>query len=260
MDWSTITQSAAQGAVDYTGLGASYGVGAGLTKTWTKVFGTDNLNATLYAIEQSGESQTLSSPRITVLNNLPAKIEDGQVQYYYKQYTISQQILDNYSTSNLVPTGEPTDITSGIKLNVMASIGGDGQTILLALSPEVNSEVVMNEFSSIVDYDSSGNPVQSFAIKLPQYTTQKFSTRVAVKSGQTVALGGVMERKQESFSESVPVLSNIPLIGNLFRKRSELDKPRYLLVFVTATIISDTGEFIIAPDSQNTFFSNESSY
>jgi type IV pilus assembly protein PilQ len=54
-----------------------------------------------------------------------------------------------------------------------------------------------------------------------------------------------MVRKQETFSESVPVLSSIPLIGNFFRKRSEIDKPRYLLIFVTATVISDSGEFVI---------------
>jgi type II secretory pathway component GspD/PulD (secretin) len=245
VDWSTVAQTSIPTAVDYTGMGATYGLGAGLTKTWTKIFGTDDLNATLYAIEQSGESETLSSPRIVAVNNLPATIEDGKVQYYYQEYTVTQQVLENRSSSTLVPSGSPTKLNSGVKLDVLASIGGDGETILLALNPEVNSDVQMTEFTSITDYDSDGKPFKSFSIKLPQLNTQTLSTRVAVKSGQTVAMGGVMERKQETFSESVPVLSSLPLIGNFFRKRSEIDKPRYLLIFVTATVISDTGEFVI---------------
>jgi type IV pilus assembly protein PilQ len=81
-------------------MGATYGLGAGLTKTWTKIFGTDDLNATLYAIEQSGESETLSSPRIVAVNNLPATIEDGKVQYYYQEYTVTQQVLENRSSGS----------------------------------------------------------------------------------------------------------------------------------------------------------------
>ena len=58
-------------------------------------------------------------------------------------------------------------------------------------------------------------------------------------------MGGVLEREQSTYVESVPVLGNIPFIGPLFRRRSEIDRPRYLLIFVTATILSETGEFII---------------
>ena len=46
----------------------------------------------------------------------------------------------------------------------------------------------------------------------------------------------------------MPVLGNIPIIGALFRRRTEVDKPRYLLIFVTATIVKDTGEFLVYDD------------
>ena len=80
--------------------------------------------------------------------------------------------------------------------------------------------------------------------------TQTLATRVVVKSGQTVVMGGVLEREQRTFVESVPVLSSIPLIGAAFRRRTEIDQPRYLLVFVTATLLSESGEFIVSPDSE----------
>jgi type II secretory pathway component HofQ len=61
-------------------------------------------------------------------------------------------------------------------------------------------------------------------------------------------MGGVLERERSTFVESVPVLGDIPFIGALFRRRTEVDRPRYLLIFVTATIIKDTGEFLVYED------------
>src|SRR5207247_7662750 len=95
---------------------------------------------------------------------------------------------------------------------------------------------------------NESNVVSRFDIRLPEYTTQDLATRVIVKSGETVVMGGVLEREQTTFVESVPVLGNIPIIGALFRRRTEIDRPRYLLIFVTATIVKDTGEFLVYDD------------
>jgi type II secretory pathway component GspD/PulD (secretin) len=89
----------------------------------------------------------------------------------------------------------------------------------------------------------------SFDIKLPQYRTEELSTRVSVKSGQTVVMGGVLERQRSTYVESVPVLGDIPIIGALFRRRTESDTPRYLLIFVTATIVKDNGEFLVLDEA-----------
>ena len=72
---------------------------------------------------------------------------------------------------------------------------------------------------------------------------------MAVKSGQTVVMGGVLERERSTFVESVPVLGDIPILGALFRRRTESDTPRYLLIFVTATIVKDSGEFLVYDES-----------
>ncbi len=72
---------------DFTGL-ATTQAGLGLQTTFTNVLNRYDLSVTLKALEQGGESQTLSAPRLTLVNNLPAHIEDGQVQYYYEQYTV----------------------------------------------------------------------------------------------------------------------------------------------------------------------------
>lgn len=239
---------------DYTGLGTFSGLendfATGIQKSWTNIFpkilGRSELTATLTALQQSGESQTLSAPRLTLVNNLPAMISDGKIQYYYEQYTVKQTIGQYITASSLVPEGRPTKITSGVSLYVVASIGGDGKTILLGLNPKVNQDVEMKTFATVRDVSGS------FEIKLPESRTQELATRVVVKSGQTVVMGGVLEREQRKFVESIPILGNIPIIGAAFRKRTEYNKPRYLLVFVTATLLSENGELIIPAEESET--------
>lgn len=249
--WETDRTPRINRPVDFTGLLTSSqlpGVGTGIQEVFTNVLGSDTLAATISALEQTGESQTLSAPRLTVLNNRPATISDGKVQYYYEEYqvkTISQQY---YYSSSFVPAGKPTKITAGAELNVLASISGDGNHIVLALNPRVNTDVQLVKYATLSDYDSEGNLQNTFDINLPQYRTQELATRVVVKSGETVVMGGVLERQKSTFVESVPVLGDIPLIGWLFRRRSETDTPRYLLVFVTATIVTDSGEYLVYSD------------
>ncbi len=236
---------------DFTGLVPSTSIpnlGIGIQEAFTNVFGAETLRATISALEQSGESQTLSAPRLTVLNNRPASIQDGKVQYYYEEYTVKQTVQQYYTSSSFVPSGKPTKITAGTELNVMASISGDGQHIVLALNPRVNTDVQLVRFATLTETQPNGGPTSTFDISLPQYRTQELATRVVVKSGETVVMGGVLEREKSTLVEAVPVLGNIPLLGMFFRRRTEVDKPRYLLVFVTATIVTDSGEFLIYHD------------
>jgi type II secretory pathway component GspD/PulD (secretin) len=115
----------------------------------------------------------------------------------------------------------------------------------------VNTQVLLQTYTTISQFTSATTPPSTFDIKLPTYRTQELSTRVAIKSGETVVMGGVLEREKSTYVESVPVLGDIPIIGALFRRRTDLDKPRYLLVFVTATIVKDTGEFLVYDDEHS---------
>jgi type IV pilus assembly protein PilQ len=119
----------------------------------------------------------------------------------------------------------------------------------------VNTDVQLVKFATVSQYGGGGGSssasIQStFDIMLPQYRTQELATRVVVKSGQTVVMGGVLERDQTTYVESVPILGSLPLIGPLFRRRTEIDRPRYLLIFVTATILSESGEYVIYDDAE----------
>jgi type II secretory pathway component GspD/PulD (secretin) len=229
----------------------STAVGTGIQQVFTNVLSASGLQATISALEQSGESQTLSAPRLTVLNNHPAKISQGQVQYYYEQYAASAVAGQYYAASSILPSGKPNQVVAGAELSVLASISGDGKSILLALNPKVNSQVILETYTTISQYYAAGTPPTTFDIKLPTYTTEELNTRMTVKSGETVVMGGVLQRQKTVYVESVPVLGDIPIIGALFRRRTEIDAPVYLLVFVTATIVKDTGEFLVYEDENS---------
>ncbi|MEI6781294.1 MAG: type II and III secretion system protein [Verrucomicrobiota bacterium] len=226
-------------------------VGTGIQQLFTNVLGISDLNATISALEQSGESQTLSAPRLTVLNNRPATISDGQVQYYYEEYTAAATVGQYYTASSILPSGKPTKIVAGAVLNVLASVSGDGKSILLALNPRVNTQVILQTYTTVSQYTVAGSPPTTFDIKLPTYRTEELNTRVSINSGETIVMGGVLEREKTTYVESVPVLGDIPIIGALFRRRTEIDNPRYLLIFVTASIVKDTGEFLIFDDERS---------
>ena len=204
-----------------------------------------DLSAALTALEQSGESQLLSAPRLTLLNNRPGSINDGQVNYFYEEFTIEETLTERQYSQRLVPKGTPSKITAGVSLEVVASIGGDGQSILIALHPVVNQNVSYVSLKGQTIEETSDSGEQSkLEIFLPQWRTQELATRVVVGSGQSVMMGGVLEREQRTIVESVPILGNLPGIGAMFRKRSTVDKPRYLLIFVTATLLDEDGSFV----------------
>jgi len=235
-----------------TAAGAvSPAVGIGVQQVFTNVLGVNDLNATISALEQTGESQTLSMPRLTVLNNRPATINEGQVEFYYEEYAAAPVAGQYYAISSILPSGKPTKVVAGATLNVLASISGDGKSILLALNPKVNTQVILQTYTTISQYYAPGTPPSTFDIKLPTYTTEELNTRMAVKSGETVVMGGVLQRQRIAYVESVPVLGDIPILGALFRRRTALDSPVYLLVFVTATIVKDTGEFLVYEDENS---------
>ncbi len=121
---------------------------------------------------------------------------------------------------------------------------------MLALHPEVKSAVQLVTFATVTDRNDAGNVVGTFDIKLPQYRTETVATRVVVKSGQTVVMGGVMEHNKSTLWNQCLFSEIFPSLAPRFRTRTEVDSPRYLLVFVKATLLSDSGEFIEYEDQK----------
>jgi general secretion pathway protein D len=169
----------------------------------------------LTAIESDTNTEVLSAPNIMTLDNEEAEIVVGQTIPFSAGFTTTTQ-------------GMP-----------IANFSREDVALTLRLTPQINeSDTVMLEvFLEITEVvpESQGTDLLSSG----GVTTTKRSaeTMVAVLNNQTVVIGGLMQTNQTLDETKVPILGDIPLIGNLFRSKKSTDKKTNLLVFITPHVI-----------------------
>jgi type IV pilus assembly protein PilQ len=258
-------------------LGPGAETGVGLMNV-SGVIANRTFDVLVSAIENKASSVTLSAPRVTVMNNRTARFRMGDNIYYFEEYDVVTfgGSLDRENRA-LAPTGTPVELPLGITFDVRVNIGNDGRTVLLGLKPEIVEFVKWEDYTTFSDggegaAGGGGRESAGFSllktiaeklgidtedlneeetkdsgitqVKLPRTNEKMIATTVGVSSGQTVVLGGMMERLKTKKVSKVPVLGDIPLLGVLFRHTSFVDVPSNLLIFVTANVINDRGEYV----------------
>lgn len=230
----------------------------GLNFTFEGILTDPAFAAVVHALEASGKTRTLSVPRVTTVNNREASLRVGEDFRFFEEYQTEEvrsgttpEGRDIYQ-SRLVPTGTPTLEELGIELVVTPSVGADLATISLSLAPEISSFVrweyyetsAGNSSNNNVDNNSTTNAGLSM-IKLPVFQRSTIETELQVRSGETVVMGGLVTSSRDKKREGIPILSKIPWLGQFFRHDVYVDVSQNLLIFVTATLISDQGEELI---------------
>ncbi len=208
----------------------------GLNLTYAGVLTYPEFQAVLHALSKTQSAKTLSAPRITTLNNQRATLKVVEEWIYPTRYEF--QAVEQFDVDgNLISTryrNVPVDFVTkdvGILLYVTPNIGADGKTITLALVPEVSS-------------GEKGYFEYTGDVSLPLFSSRTLSTSVVINNGDTVALGGLINESTIKKATKVPLLGDIPILGHLFRKQTDSVERRNLLIFVTASIISPSGEKI----------------
>jgi type II secretory pathway component GspD/PulD (secretin) len=169
-----------------------------------------NIVATLDALQKQGLSRALRDVNQTVLNNQTARLQSGET-------FLIRRVVENRVER------VPFDI--GIIVEVTPQITADGQ-ILLNIRAEVSGNVQRNPVDGDVD----------------RFTKQVVTTTLRVRDGQTVVLGGLTSQENTQTVQGVPLLMDIPLIGELFKQRTGETTDRELLVVITADILKETAE------------------
>ena len=167
-----------------------------------------NIVATLDALQRQGLSRALRDVNQTVLNNQTARLQSGET-------FLIRRVVENRVER------VPFDI--GIIVEVTPQITADGQ-ILLNIRAEVSGNVQRNPVDGDVD----------------RFTKQVVTTTLRVRDGQTVVLGGLTSQENTQTVQGVPLLMDIPLIGELFKQRTGETTDRELLVVITADILNET--------------------
>ncbi|MBP7216938.1 MAG: secretin and TonB N-terminal domain-containing protein, partial [Candidatus Omnitrophica bacterium] len=216
-----------------TALPGTYPYAAGLELIFKKLTG-NKFEVILHALEEDGNTNTLSAPRILTLDNQEAAILVG----YHTP------ILSSYVTAGTDTTG-PTQTQSldyyqeiGIRLNVVPQIG-DGGYINMIIHPTITSSTSDVTATSIA---GSGASAIETSVDYPIIDVREAQTQVMMKDGETIVMGGLLKDVQSKETIGIPFISQIPWIGKLFQ-REVVDKGKIdLLIFLTAHIVKE-GDF-----------------
>ncbi|NNN07194.1 MAG: type IV pilus secretin PilQ [Elusimicrobia bacterium] len=173
------------------------------------------INATITAAASEGKAKILSDPKIATLNNQAATI------------AVTSQIP--YVTSNVSPTAATVTetvnyVTTGITLTVTPTINADGR-ILLIIQPNVSQP--------------SATAAANTQTGAPAIDTRNANTTVLVRDGETVVIGGLISDSVSDTISKIPFLGDIPVLGWLFKKKSQSRTRMELLIFVTTRIMPD---------------------
>lgn len=175
----------------------------------------DDFSVLVNALGTSTNANLLSTPQVTVLDNEAAQIVVGQNVPF-----VTGSILTNSASATPYTTIERKDV--GITLKVIPRINA-GEVVRLDVSQEV----------------SSISPTQLTTASDIITNRRQITTTVLADNSQTIVLGGLISDDRQHSEQRVPLLGDIPIVGELFKSRSEQQTKRVLFVFLKPTILRD---------------------
>lgn len=186
---------------------------------------SESVSVLIRALEECRRLEVLSRPMVRTLDNQPAFIQVGQRVPRIIGSTVNQNGQSNAIALENV----------GLILGVTPRISPDGTVVM-----EIDAE------RSGLGPESEGVPVSvsptGSIIRSPRVDTTTAQATVSAASGETILLGGLITKKSQEFSRGVPWLSDIPLLGNLFRYDSESVKRTELIIVLTPYVINGPAE------------------
>ncbi len=138
-------------------------------------------------------------------------------------------------------------VETGPVLDVVPDVLSDGYTINLTLIPSDTEFVGYQPGPTIPSVTGNLNVVQ-LPIVLPAFTVKQVVTTVNIWDNQTIVIGGLISTDTASTKDKVPVLGDLPLVGNLFQSTSKITNKKNLMIFVTATIVDPAGNRVHSDD------------
>ncbi len=196
------------GAVSVDRSGRPTAIATGLTAG----LGNDRRGILINALNALTDSNILSTPSLLVMDNEEAEFLVGEnIPFVTGTYTTNTD-----SSSNPFQTVERQDV--GVKLNIKPQIS-EGGTIALDIYQEV---------SNVISVDIQQGPTTS---------KRALKTTVLVEDDQVLVLGGLIDNQVAGDEQKVPVLGDVPVVGNLFKSTKKVDKKRNLMIFIRPRIL-----------------------
>lgn len=180
-------------------------------------------------LKTQGDVNTLSSPRVTATNNQKAVIKVGTDEYFVTN--ASTTITTNSSgVSDKTPNVELTPFFSGIALDVTPQIDEEGK-VLLHIHPSV---IDTEEQNKVIDMGTTGGKLE---LPLARSSIRESDTVVQANNGDIIVIGGLMKTDKQEIVSKVPLLGDIPWVGEAFTNRRESTKKVELVILLKPTVV-----------------------
>jgi len=230
----------------------------GATLKFSNILSDVQYRVVLDALRRTGRARVLVAPSVIAMNNSTATIDITQQLVYVEDYEINRADISGINVGGTSTTGgtgtappvtslsEPivipvfnTDKEVGFTLNVTPSVGEDSREITIVIAPEITEEVERLSFElGVPDTVKTKSPL---VVEQPVIAKRTITTKLTVADGSVVAIGGLMRQQKGKIVQKVPLLSDIPVLGTLFRRTTEQDTKTNLIIFVKATIYNPEG-------------------
>ncbi|WFB37623.1 hypothetical protein P3T73_07600 [Kiritimatiellota bacterium B12222] len=216
------------------------------------------LQVVIQALDQKGNSDLLSSPRVTTVHGVNAIIEVVREIIYPTEFDITENDVnvDGGGTGDsfifLPPTVEPGGFETrnvGVILNVTPTVNADNYTINLVMLPEIAELVDWLQYGSSIPLGDG----TEYLVNIPQpvFESRNITTSMIVWDGHTVVMGGLIREDLTTYEDKVPLLGDLPIIGRLFRSEGRRSEKRNLLIFVTARLVDPAGNSVNRKEQQD---------
>jgi general secretion pathway protein D len=205
----------------------------------------------LHLLEQKGNADLLSAPKVTTQSGMEAMIKVVTEYIFPSDYDITPGVAPTLNADGTVqsagtpPVVSPQDFEMrevGVILTVLPEVSAEGQMINLTMTPEVVSEPEWRDYGQT--FTDAGGNIQKIPIEQPFFHTRSISTSIAIYNGATVVMGGMINEIRSEVDDRVPYVGSIPILGRLFTSRYEKSEKRNLLIFVTARLVDPAGRTV----------------
>lgn len=188
--------------------------------------GKHGFDAAMNALEEFGDIKVLSNPRVRVTNGQPALISVGTNTSYIQEIKLTTTSIEGGATV-ITPEVSVGSIFDGIMLGVVPNIDLDTGSVNLSITP-IKSRLVKLDERNI-----SGN-----VYTLPTVGLEEVSTQIRVKSGNIIALGGLISKTLKQENKSIPILGDLPGLGYLFSQQIKGVETAELVILLEPVILS----------------------
>lgn len=187
--------------------------------------GAISLTNIVNVLKENGDVKSISNPKILTLNNQPALISSGDDLFYKLQTRI---INSNDSSTNDSSSDSIKSIFAGVLLDITPPISDDDEIIL-----KINPSITQLRSPSDLKSDNSDRNMP------PDLTKRQISTVIKVKNGDKAIIGGLITSNEQFNERKVPLLGDIPFVGNAFKSVDKVSNISELVIIITPVIVKN---------------------